>query len=119
MAVDNAFYKGIVDDIRIYNRAIIEDEITALYNQQLVPITANLQEGFYEACGDTIEHPWFQAIAQDSSKVFTVDEEGNMYVYANSIHYGDTSNISLANSFIIKASSGDTVLSRRTWRLAE
>ncbi len=65
--------------------------------------------GYYTYDTVILEHPWFQATNQNGDTVFTIDHEGNMYVAASEINYGEYNAGSLENSFIIKASSGDTV----------
>jgi len=38
--IDNQYYNGKIDDIRIYRRALSADEIETLYEQQLIKLTA-------------------------------------------------------------------------------
>jgi hypothetical protein len=58
----NAAFDGIIDDIAIYNRALTQEEITALYTGEPInpptacnPLPANLQEGlvgYWPFCGN-------------------------------------------------------------------
>jgi hypothetical protein len=41
VASDNNWYHGKIDDIRIYNRALTEEEILALFNEEAAPVTVS------------------------------------------------------------------------------
>lgn len=52
---DNPDFVGLMDDIRIYNRAITEDEILTLYNETRPTVTAPVTIKFQDVDGETLK----------------------------------------------------------------
>jgi len=60
-------FKGVIDDIRIYNRALSEAEITALYQENgwdgtIAPILNNLNISAFDSTTITIDQPTFDTV---------------------------------------------------------
>jgi len=89
------FFKGVIDDMRIYNRALNETEIQALYTGT--------------SCSDvTLTQPYWTAQTQTGDNVLMIDKDGNMIVYTTDLHL-NTQPPASTNSFVVEDQDGNKI----------
>lgn len=75
------FFKGTMDDVRFYNRALSDEEIDQLANDKV-------KDPFSKA-GQLFNAPWWIVISNNSSDtVLTVDRYGNLFIRGGNLKKG-------------------------------
>ncbi|MEJ0089922.1 MAG: LamG-like jellyroll fold domain-containing protein [Limisphaerales bacterium] len=118
----NSFFKGIIDEVSIYNRALASNEISAIYNAG----SAGKCTAITTASPIIYSQPTDQAALTNSTATFTVIAGGTMPLYyqwyfnstplTNSGHIGGSTTASLNISNTLPADAGDyTVVITNSW----
>jgi len=99
------FFNGIIDDIRIYNRALSEDEIQALYAG--VPEDGDCQHATYSLKKRTLTVPFVEMPVVD---FLTGQPTGEMELWTGSLRqvFGTTNRFRLINKTVAQITDGSS-----------